>query len=562
MSGGGFARFFREGQVAEGLVPVNPTLTAVNHISLATGFDAAATGIVSNTFRLPGTPWLATTSGFAAPIGTETLWEAARRQGRRVGVTTWPGADGRGERRSADWGLVYVNDPLRRAELVTLSRPDWRVPETVPRSAGNASRGQVLAARLDLPGREGPMGAQTFDLFAVDRRDEGQAGYDSVVVAERGGQGTSAPIPVGVWGEVPVRLPAGGGSPARPSHVRVKVLALAPDLSSARIYVGPLFALDAYPETYAAEVAASGLVWPGPPDDRRLADSLAGKPGIDLATWVEQAEAFAAFFGGSLRAAVARPDWDLLLGYVPVIDEAGHQLWLEDPRQLFFTPGLQQTAAAARTRVWQAVDRELASLLGKLDLRTTTVAIVSDHGMAPVHTALDPNVLLRDRGLLATGENGRPRQEGTRVQAVSSGSVCHVYLAPDLVDPAERDRLVGEMRTLFTAWEAGGERAIGQIFTRREAATVGLDHPNSGDLVLFAAPGFTFHGGGLAQGRAVLPSSALGMHGYVNDDPRMHGIYLALGADIKPGRPGPVEATAVAGRVAAWLGIELPRRKP
>ncbi|HYH47330.1 MAG TPA: alkaline phosphatase family protein, partial [Thermoanaerobaculia bacterium] len=329
-----------------------------------------------------------------------------------------------------------------------------------------------------------------------------------------------------------------------------------------RIYVGPLFALDAYPETYAAEVAASGLAWPGPPDDRRLADSLAGKPGIDLVTWVEQAEAFAVFFGESLRAAVARPDWDLLLGYVPVIDEAGHQLWLEDPRQPFFTPELQRAATEARTRVWQAVDRELAGLLAKLDLRTTTVAVVSDHGMAPVHTALDANVLLRERGLLVTGENSRPRPEGTRAHAVSSGSVCHVYLAPNLGEPAEREQLIGELRPLFAAWEAGGERAVGRLFTRREAAAVGLDHPNSGDLVLFAAPGFTFHGGGLAQGRAVLPSSALGMHGYVNDDPRMHGIYLALGAGITPGRPGSVKATEIAGRVAGWLGIEPPRRTP
>ncbi|HYH44307.1 MAG TPA: alkaline phosphatase family protein, partial [Thermoanaerobaculia bacterium] len=227
LTAGGFERFFREGQVAAALVPVNPTLTAVNHISLATGFDAAATGIVSNTFRLPGSDWLTTTSGFAAPIGTETLWEAAQRQGRRVGTTTWPGADGRGERRRADWGLVYVNDPLRRAEVVTLSRSDWRVPETVPGEAGDASRGQVLAARVDLAGREGQVGSQTFDLIVIDRKNDEQVGYDSVLIAERPrspSQGISDPIAVGAWGEVPVRLPGA----ERLSRVRIKVLALAP----------------------------------------------------------------------------------------------------------------------------------------------------------------------------------------------------------------------------------------------------------------------------------------------------------------------------------------------
>src|SRR5215207_9542749 len=75
---GGFERFFRDGQVADGLIPVDPTLTATNHISLATGHPPAATGIVGNTFHPGGLPSSERASGFEAPIGTETLWEAAR----------------------------------------------------------------------------------------------------------------------------------------------------------------------------------------------------------------------------------------------------------------------------------------------------------------------------------------------------------------------------------------------------------------------------------------------------------------------------------------------------
>src|SRR5262249_47522122 len=86
---GGLDRFFREGQVADRLVPVNPPLTAVNHISLATGYPPSKTGIVSNRFHAAGTPFLESVSGFAAPIQTETLWEAVQRQGKQVGVLTW-----------------------------------------------------------------------------------------------------------------------------------------------------------------------------------------------------------------------------------------------------------------------------------------------------------------------------------------------------------------------------------------------------------------------------------------------------------------------------------------
>src|SRR5215216_4578189 len=38
LTAGGFERFFREGQVADRLLPVTPTLTAVNHITLITGY--------------------------------------------------------------------------------------------------------------------------------------------------------------------------------------------------------------------------------------------------------------------------------------------------------------------------------------------------------------------------------------------------------------------------------------------------------------------------------------------------------------------------------------------
>ena len=125
LSEGGFALFFREGLVAERMVNINPTLTAPNHISLATGYPASRTGIVANTIHLPGTPLTATVRGFDHTIETETLWEAARRQGRRVAVNTFPGADDRDERRRADWGMVYINEPDRPAQLVTLNQGQW-----------------------------------------------------------------------------------------------------------------------------------------------------------------------------------------------------------------------------------------------------------------------------------------------------------------------------------------------------------------------------------------------------------------------------------------------------
>src|SRR5215813_5315494 len=54
---------------APGSEPVSPSLTAPNHIALATGSSAAHNDIPSNTFHLVASPFINTISGFGAPIG-------------------------------------------------------------------------------------------------------------------------------------------------------------------------------------------------------------------------------------------------------------------------------------------------------------------------------------------------------------------------------------------------------------------------------------------------------------------------------------------------------------
>lgn len=544
---GGFRQFFEDGQVAERLVPVTPTLTAVNHISLATGFAPDATSIVGNRFHPHGAAsFLDAVNGFEAPIETETLWEAVRRQGKRVGIVTWPGADGTAERRKADWGLIYVNQPKLEPEIAALSRGDWSPAErSDPRLQGLRSFAPILRARLPQRGLE---------IAALDRTDDQKAAYDTVVPLVP--PPARAPLARGDWGSVP----CAGAWAEGGTTCLIKVLELAPDLSASRIYLNGVYANTGYPDAFTREFADSGLLWPGAPDDGALSAAWEGKPGIDLDTWVEQSERFTGFFGAALRFAAARNDWDLLMGYFPTIDEAGHQLLLTDPRQPGFTPQRRAEFAQARRRVWQAVDRELAALLRVLDLRETRVVIVSDHGMLPIHTLADANVPLRDRKLLATDDKGRIEDAGTTVWALNSGGCAFLYIRPETPD---RARLQADLKELFTSWTLDdGAHPVDRVVLREEAGEIGLDHPNSGDLILFAAPGYGFTGAGLRQGRASMPTTIYGMHGHLAGDPGLDGIYLALGAGLRKGTAGTVRNVEVAGRVAEWLGIEAPRQAP
>ena len=104
---GGFAKLISAGTKAEGMISVLPTVTATNHITLATGAYPERTNIPANTLHNTDTGLTTTSSGFGAPIDAETLWEAAKRQGKKVITIAFAGADGRGADRRGDKTLGF-----------------------------------------------------------------------------------------------------------------------------------------------------------------------------------------------------------------------------------------------------------------------------------------------------------------------------------------------------------------------------------------------------------------------------------------------------------------------
>jgi len=426
---GGFARLRREGEEAAALLPVDPTVTSTNHVSLVTGFPPGRTGIVGNKLHLHDAPWTSTVSGFATPIGTETLWEATRRQGRRTVVLTWPGADGTSERRRGDRGV------------------EW-----------------------------------------------------------------------------------GGDAPT---------------------------VVHAYPPSYEAELSSEGRRWPGTPADARLERWLRGEPdGEDVDAWVAQSEQLLGFLGDLWRREARRDDWDLLLAYAPTLDEAGHRLLLVDPRQWGYSPQRRDAFARARMQLWHAVDQELLRFLDAVDLTRTIVVVVSDHGMIPIHTRVDVNALLRDRGLLVRSGDGLDA-EHTRAFAAADAALAHVYVRAG----ADQAALVDQLAAVFRDWRVDGQPVLERVLRRDDLAGVGLDSPDAGDLVLWTRPGYNFSGGWGDAGNG--PARSFGTHGFfLADEPRMRAIFFAAGPGVPHRELPALRNLEVAPRVAGWLGIEPPRAVP
>jgi predicted AlkP superfamily pyrophosphatase or phosphodiesterase len=125
-------RVAREGVRAERLLPVFPTSTFPNHVSLATGAHVDRHGIVGNVFFEPERG-LYRYSADANWINAEPVWVAAERQGVRTASFFWVGSE-------TDWrgaGTTYRRTPF-----------DDETPES-------EKVDQVLAW-LDLPETERP----------------------------------------------------------------------------------------------------------------------------------------------------------------------------------------------------------------------------------------------------------------------------------------------------------------------------------------------------------------------------------------------------------------------
>lgn len=128
----GLARMVLQGVRAERLVPVFPSNTFPNHVSLATGAYADVHGILDNRF-LDRKRGLFSYESDASWIQAEPLWVTAERQGVRAAVFFWVGSE-------TDWngaGASYRRAPFDDA-------------------VGEAEKLRQILAWVDLPPSERP----------------------------------------------------------------------------------------------------------------------------------------------------------------------------------------------------------------------------------------------------------------------------------------------------------------------------------------------------------------------------------------------------------------------
>jgi len=559
---------FESGYVVERAVPVNPTLTAVSHTSIASGAFPTVTGIVSNTFHRPGTPILQAVSGFDAPSGAEPLWEAFRRQGKRVGVLTFPGCDNTTASRTADFGMIYVNTPVARARVLDFDGTRF-TPVSLPTGWATYSPARRAEFTGDLTGPGLPQSV-SFTLTALDSTDDGKTDYDTLVVDDDAdmSNGTLARVRVGEWFPLLLHAPHPDGG-TRTVGAWCLLQGFAADLSRVTIYRGAFFSTEAYPREFREALEKTAGFWPGPPDEHAVARRETGEDGITTADMLVQVRRFSEFFNACARTAIKSEQFDLLMLYQPIPDEVEHAFLLADPRHRSYSPVRASAAREIVTEAFRVGDRAVGELARILDLTRDALVVVSDHGMAPVWEDISLNQLLVRAGLASAEkvDNKWRLAPSSKIVAYSSGGCAHLYVnlkgrEPDgVVEAADKDAIVQAAATALAQAQVEGENVVEAMFHRGELSQVGLESPDAGDLVVFLRPGLAATSGVSAAGANWhVPAEICGQHGYLNSHREVAAIWIARGAGVPHRHVREESLTEVASFVAALAGVQPPRQ--
>jgi predicted AlkP superfamily phosphohydrolase/phosphomutase len=557
----GLAGMAESGFSVDRLRMVDPTLTAVNHLVLVTGRDAAGMGVVSNSFKRPDMPITDRVSGFNASTEADALWTAARRNGLRVATLLWPGADARAVDRMGDFGATWPGPPLASSAVLELRPETAETTGEVPSNDGL----QPLLWRLEFD--LGAAVPQRYELLLalIDAEPDGRPRYNAVAfrLEEELDWRYAGEME---WLGVEFAARARDDLRSRVYGSWCKILHIDRFDGAVRFYRGEVNRLHAYPDTFEDRLTEAIGPWPGEPD--RLIEEwwLDLSQGIDLDTFIEQGERLNRYVDRMTEWVLTEEEADLVLAYHSSLDVYQHNCLIADPLQWAYSPGAALAANEGLKRMGRSIDRSVASTWGLLDPERDAMLVVSDHGQLPIFEMVRVNRALADAGLVRTIDtDGRPQiAADTPMIAISHGATSHLYLNLDgrepggVVSMAEAPELLNRAARALADLEAEGRPAVEKIYSRGEAAAIGLDHPSSGDLVVVLSPGFAADD--RLDGPTLGPSRYYGQHGFHSSYDEMCGVLFARGAGIRKKRFVEVSATAVAPMVASWLGFELDAR--
>jgi predicted AlkP superfamily pyrophosphatase or phosphodiesterase len=537
-----FASVAASGIHAEYAQTIDPSLTAAAHNSISSGSYPARTGIVSNSYHVTGDDFYWYRNGFDEPMqAAEPVWVTASRNGLTTAAVFFVGGTPALPDQMADYTIGYgVMDAYSTHREVSLSQASgW---SDVPVSFSTPLEGNFIIQNV-----------ATVYLYVIDSTDDNLQDYDTVVLsATHSGAQPARVLKVSQWGSLVLLPRACAGAD-------FLIQEITPE--SVILYQGEVDHNTASPKELLDVVNEKFGFFPAGGDYYALEHGW-----ITAADYMVLLERQSVFMAEVAAYVYTTYQPDLLFTWQDALDSAGHQFFMEDPRQLDYSPQLADQYQAYYHQTAVVADHSLSIMLDAFDLDSTTLLMVGDHGMAPIHTVVYVNSILEQAGLLTLDSQNYVVVGQSQAFAIASGGAVNIYInlvgrekEGGTVSAQDYSLVQAQIITLFKDLKdpVSGEAVFERVLPRSELAPLGLDNPNSGDVFAQANPGYHLDGW---RGNDFIfaPADFYGQHGYDSSLPEMHSIFIAAGEGVAASGEiiPPVKVVDYAPTIATLLSFE------
>lgn len=546
-----FEQIRKKGMYAKEVHSAPVAATAVSHASIFTGTYPRTNGIVGNRFLEYDKPMNGSgvSSGFTASIKTKYLWEHLMDKKKKVVLVNSVGADGTTASRQGSKTISYGKKLANSVHIQLMGTPDLGNPTNgssflrlTPKNENSPFAFQILGGKAKIRlfafvKQEKSNKRERDQKICIDLDNNPENGYLGV-------------LEIGKW--TPLYLTVNGQSVVSWSYLK----SWDEIEKNGTFYFGALGFNPVSPESYKKKIEDNIGIWPGEQDNKMLSQGL-----ITESMWLQQAERLAYFYKDLILYNIKQGNWDLLTGYFQLIDDVQHRFLLEDPRQLDFNMEDGERKKRYDSYIlwaYRLVDDLLLELQNALP-KNVNMIVVSDHGIAPVHSIFLINNFLKEAGFNVDGEN-------IEVKAYNTGPAAHIYfnvqnrqqngVIPLNELQANKREIIGMLKKIKDP--ISGKSIFKVLLPSEKLKTHNLNYQGrSGDIFVSAKSGWSLSSKINPKIPYIIPNTfnpddnkglsipvkeflkggfmnetGLGVHGNLGSSRKMHSIYYAIGPDI------------------------------
>ncbi|WP_079508942.1 alkaline phosphatase family protein [Mesobacillus jeotgali] len=571
-----------KGSMAKYATTVSPSLTAPSHAAIATGATPLKTSIVSNVWQEKDAAMTNKKDAFLSKLEVDPLWVAARKQGKTTATVAFAGANP-ATGKQADYTIYYGDtwSPSNQEKLKFTEASGW----TNPPKSYSGLKESFFQIKVENAKN------QTIHVLAFDSSDDHKENYDSFIVTDNKAKTQKSVKPNG-WGSLELKV-----QEEKTAGFWFKFAltdaSLEEDTFMYRTAVTS--GLIDGPNGFSKDIRDRYGFFPPQQDDIALE-----KGWISRKEYEAISERFANWVTDVSLYIKKEYHPDLLMFYAPQIDHQEHKYLLTDPRQPGFTKKKSDEYAEYIQWAYKTADKTVGKTVKALD-ENDYLFIVSDHGMEPAHSALEPNKILKDNGLLKLDSEGKIDYEKSKAIAIPSGSAAHVYINLESrekygIVPAEeydqvRKQIIEAFKKVevnrndngpvikyhlkeiwnstvnlsFNGLKETSQSLIGYLTNAKvhpyeeikQIPQQGVSREqNAGDVLLMAAPGYIM-GQGVSE--MVKPAPEYGTHGGNPDREKLKAVFMGMGPDISRGKQiDPITNLDIAPTIYDLLDLETP----